>query len=337
MTRSTDLLLFLQVVVYSFVIGGMIPLLVPRIAVDFSNIFVGGLNGSLIGASCMIVEISFLSNRSIRWLRRLPIAVIILMRAFAYSICIVCGLTLPALLVLGEALWLESNFALSFWMSISIAFGISTLIELLQLLGKEAAISILTGRYRRPRAEDRIVMFADLAGSTALAERLGDLKFHELLGDVAYDLDKPIAASGGETHRYVGEAIIVTWSMEKPANFARSVACAHAIIDTLARTSDDFVARYGQPMRMRIALHCGPVAAGEVGGWKKEIALLGDTMNSTARIEGAARDFGADIVISDAIKTHLPEEWAGKLDRLPDYEAHGKQDALRLWTVRPDA
>lgn len=43
------------------------------------------------------------------------------------------------------------------------------------------------------------------------------------------------------------------------------------------------------------------------GDWKIEVALLGDTMNTTARIEGAARRFGASTVLSNAVVQKLPE------------------------------
>ena len=139
--------------------------------------------------------------------------------------------------------------------------------------------------------------------------------------------------NGGETHRYIGDAIVTTWSMDKAKNVERCLLCAKAINRALEDKANEYMARYGQSMRMRIAVHCGPVAAGEIGAWKKEISLLGDTMNTTARIEGAAREFGSEIVVSDAIRRGLPEFWQSKLVGLPDFAAHGKQDALKLWAI----
>jgi adenylate cyclase len=45
-------------------------------------------------------------------------------------------------------------------------------------------------------------------------------------------------------------------------------------------------------------VHAGPLVAGEIGGFKREIALLGDTMNTAARIEQACRDTGHDLLAS---------------------------------------
>jgi adenylate cyclase len=37
----------------------------------------------------------------------------------------------------------------------------------------------VTGRYHRPRLEGRVLLFIDMEGLTALAERLGPLVFHQ--------------------------------------------------------------------------------------------------------------------------------------------------------------
>jgi adenylate cyclase len=49
---------------------------------------------------------------------------------------------------------------------------------------------------------------------------------------------------------------------------------------------------------MRIAMHCGPVVAGELGVLRREIAFSGETVNTTARIETFAKDADREIVVS---------------------------------------
>ncbi|WP_432817103.1 adenylate/guanylate cyclase domain-containing protein [Sulfitobacter sp. JB4-11] len=333
MNNNSTIIFFAKVVGFSFLIGPLIALFSGNVVTDWQRVLLSGVSGAMIGSGCVLLEYFAFSNRSIRWLREIPLIMVVGLRAIAYSIIIVGGLVLPSLLFLGTRLWLDPDFFFSFWVSIGVATGLSMSGELFQLLGKEAALAVFTGRYRRPRIEQRIIMFADLTGSTALAEKLGDLRFHELLGDVAYDLEKPIVTTGGETHRYVGDAIIITWSMDKAENFERCLLCAKAMVQALEDKASGYIARYGQSMRMRIAIHCGPVAAGEIGAWKKEISLLGDTMNTTARIESAARRFESDIVVSDAIRRELPNELKSRFVGLPDFAAHGKKDALRLWAL----
>lgn len=325
----------LKIISISFLIGAVLPLLFATDSFSAYGMLVSGLTGGLIGAGCSMAEYALFQNRSIRWLRQIPLATVVVLRAATYSTVILVSMGVPAYLMLAQIIWRDPDFQFYFWLSAAIATAVSTSGELAQLLGREATLAVITGRYRRPRLEHRIVMFADLIGSTALAERLGDLQFHELLGDVSYDLSVPIEEHGGETYRYVGDAVIVTWPMDHPKNFEHSVACALGMVSALENAVPSYMARYGVATGIRIAIHCGPVAAGEVGVWKKEIALLGDTMNTAARVEGAARDFGVDIVISDDVKTALPPTLQEQLVPMPDYAARGKQACLTLWSVKP--
>jgi adenylate cyclase len=51
-------------------------------------------------------------------------------------------------------------------------------------------------------------------------------------------------------------------------------------------------------VQVRAGLHCGPVVVGEMGSVKKEIALLGDTLNTAARLVDACRDTGDSVLAS---------------------------------------
>src|SRR5262249_62423918 len=71
--------------------------------------------------------------------------------------------------------------------SFGFAFGINLAIVLGRLLGPCVVLSLLTGRYHRPREEQRLVLFMDLRGSTPAAEKLGRAQFHRCLNRVVRD------------------------------------------------------------------------------------------------------------------------------------------------------
>ncbi len=56
-----------------------------------------------------------------------------------------------------------------------------------------------------------MLLFLDLAGSTTLAEQMGELRVQDLLTRFFYDIDAAIVAHGGEVHAYVGDEVIVSW------------------------------------------------------------------------------------------------------------------------------
>ena len=330
----TRVAFFGKIIVISAAIGMMI----SAIRHDGTGLWIalieGALSGILIGIGCTVTELLSRSTQRGGLVRRLPVAALVVMRALAFSCVILTGLTLPFLLVSGVRLWQEPGFGTAFLVSSLIAAIISIIVEVTRLLGTESTLSLVSGRYRRPRLENRIVLFADLVGSTTLAERIGDLRFHEFLGDVAHDVSPAIEQARGDVHRYVGDAVIVTWRLNQKNACDASLRCAQGMHQALEDVADRYRDDFGSAPHLRIALHCGPVAAGEIGNWKKEIALLGDTMNTAARIESAARDLGARTAVSDDMVKLLSEPAKATLTLLPDYAAHGKSEALTLWTVK---
>lgn len=323
---------YFKILAASALIGALISaLLDDELAVP--NLVQGAISGLIIGLGCSMSELIIATIANQPWSRRFSLVVFVVIRAVGFSLSIVIGLTGPIFVLTGDVYWHDPSFGIVFGISVLASSAFSVAIEITRLLGKEATISVLTGRYRRPRLEERIVLFADLVGSTPLAERIGDLRFHEFLGDVAFDLARPVEWAGGDVHRYVGDAVIVTWPLKKKNAADAAVACAARMHGALAKAAPRYEAQFGTAPRLRIAIHCGPVAAGEIGDWKREIALLGDTMNTAARLEGAARDLDAKTVLSGNLRRHLSETVQLELQSLPSYLASGKRDRLAIWAA----
>ncbi len=149
-----------------------------------------------------------------------------------------------------------------------------------------------------PREEERIVLILDIVDSTGVAERLGNVRFHSLLSDVFVRLSGMVEAHGGEVQRLVGDQIIATWPLCSEQENARAVQCVFACREALDAVRCTLVRRYGEALTFRAALHFGPLAAGEIGGAGPEVVLLGDAMNTAARIEQACRTTGQDTLLS---------------------------------------
>lgn len=300
-----------------------------------TDLLFGALIGLVIAAGCSISEFQLFSNPKLRATRRLRPIVLMALRGGVYSIVIVFGLSVPGLVSTAPLIWEDPAFVQVFVVSAFVAYAISFAFELTRLLGPEATKALIWGRYAQAQLENRVILFADVVGSTALAEKIGQLKFHDFLRDVAQDVAGPVEATAGEIHKYVGDAVIVTWPLEAGTKGDACYRCALGMIQALTDQKDYYKKTYGAEARLRIGIHCGEVAAGEIGDWKKEIALLGDPMNTTARIEGAAKALLVDIALSDDIAKKLSEKSRTELTKLPPFHASGKQQDLILWSASP--
>src|SRR3546814_2461537 len=99
--------------------------------------------------------------------------------------------------------------------------------EMAQLLGPGVLGDLMRGRYHQPRRENRLFVFFDMRGSTAIAERIGDVTFHRLLNRFFIDLTEAVLPWHGIVHKYVGDELLVTWPLDgRPGSHAPCVFAA---------------------------------------------------------------------------------------------------------------
>ena len=182
--------------------------------------------------------------------------------------------------------------------SLIAAFVVVFIFDISRLLGQNVLLNFITGRYHEPRLEERVFLFIDMEGSTGFAERIGPLAFHRLVSRFVDNLTEPIVAAQGEIHRYIGDEVIATWKLEDGITEARCVAACFAAMDQLARLALDYERDFGAAVNVRAGLHRGPVVTGEMGSMKREIVFLGDTVNTTARIQEFCRQTGDRVLAS---------------------------------------
>ena len=205
------------------------------------------------------------------------------------------------------------------------------------LLGQNVLLNFITGHYHRPRLEQRAFLFIDIEGSTALAERLGELAFHRLVNRFVVDITDPIVAAYGEIHRYVGDELIATWKLADGLADARCVRACFDALDRLAALTLEYQHAFGTAVYCRAGLHCGPVVAGEMGSVKREIVFLGDTVNTAARIQEFCGRTG-DRVLASATLVDLLELPAGITKRpLADLRLRGKESQIVLYALEKEA
>jgi adenylate cyclase len=201
-----------------------------------------------------------------------------------------------------------------------LAFITFTLIvrQITKVIGPRVLGNLLIGRYHNPVEENRIFLFVDLIGSTALANQYGDLGLQRLLTRFFFDIGRPVAEHGGEIHAYIGDEVIITWPYETGIERARCVRCFFALKNVLDGHSEVYGKLFGVHPKIRAGLHGGSVIVSECGDTKKSIVYFGDTMNTAARLEGEAKRLNEELIVSEKLLQAIT---------LPDgIEMHSKGD-----------
>ncbi|MDG4475073.1 CHASE2 domain-containing protein [Thiovibrio frasassiensis] len=155
------------------------------------------------------------------------------------------------------------------------------------------------------------IFFSDLAGFTTMSERLDPERLTLLLNEYLSAMTDIILASGGTIDKYEGDAIIAFWNAPLTQNdhAARAVRSALHCQERLAGLRPDFKARFGCDLFMRIGINTGSVVVGNLGSSQRfDYSILGDSANVAARLEGVNKEFGTEILISEACRNQLPGE-----------------------------
>src|SRR5439155_9119320 len=128
------------------------------------------------------------------------------------------------------------------------------------------------------------IMFSDIEGSTALADRLGDSRFMDVLREHNAVIREQVRANGGFEVKSEGDGFMVAFQSARKA-----LACASAI-------QQAFVERNGtveEPVRVRIGLHAGEVI-------KEGEDFFGRNVIMAARV--ASQAHGGEILASSVLK-----------------------------------
>jgi adenylate cyclase len=158
--------------------------------------------------------------------------------------------------------------------------------------------NFILGRYNKPKEENRIFMFLDIRSSTTIAEKLGHIKYHNLLNDFIDDINDSIIFSKGEIYQYIGDEVTVSWTMKNGIENENCLKCFFNIVDEIKNKSSRYLERYGIIPDFKTGLHCGEVTIGEVGVIKKEIVFTGDVLNTTARIQELCNTYNVRLLVS---------------------------------------
>ncbi|MEL6970599.1 MAG: adenylate/guanylate cyclase domain-containing protein [Bacteroidota bacterium] len=199
-------------------------------------------------------------------------------------------------------------------------------------IGQAVLLNFFTGKYHQPLEEERVYMFLDMKSSTTIAERLGHVRYFEMLKEYYIDLSDPIIDYGGEIYQYVGDEVIVTWKV-KPGFANNALHCFFAMKVALQQQVEKYQSTYGVVPSFKAGIHFGRVTTGEIGVIKKEITFSGDVLNTTARIQGLCNAYQVDLLISEKLANALEPNGTLEAKSMGEAELRGRNEKVGLYTV----
>ena len=301
-------------------------------------VFVGGL---AVGA----FEVLFLRKRFMRH----SFARKIFYKASIYVVIIVSFLSLVTLIVnaielqtsiFDPSIWallgiFFSNFA--FWSITLYIAALMTVVLFYSEMSENVGIHVLhnffLGKYHKPVEEERIFMFLDMNASTTIAEKLGHIKYFKLLKKYYTDLSESVIDYSGEIYQYVGDELVVSWSVNNGLYNNGCLQCFFSMQKALQSQSENYLSEFDVLPTFKAGLHIGHVTTGEIGEIKKDIIFTGDVLNTTARIQGLCKTFQVKILLSEPLlqRMKLGPEWSVR--PLGEQTLRGRKGGMKVSTV----
>ncbi len=190
-----------------------------------------------------------------------------------------------------------------------------------------------------PTTRERVlsvsVLFSDLAGFTAFAERANPKDVADVL-DTYYAKAAPLITRefGGDVEKFIGDGMMATFNTrgDKPDHAVRAAGAALALQRELTAVAD---ANPGWP-RLRVGVNSGEAVVREMGGdGFVAYVVVGDTVNTASRLESEAPEGG--VLIGVETRRALPD--GSLVEAVPPLRVKGKQDVVEayLLSALPDS
>lgn len=207
-------------------------------------------------------------------------------------------------------------------------------LQINHLLGEGTLWKFIRGRYHKPHEEERIFMFLDMKGSTAIAEQLGHVRFYTLLNELFYEISNPVLQTKAEIYQYVGDEVILTWPVAQGLEQSNCLRSFFLFQEGLLRNREHYLKTYGVEPEFKAGLHMGKVVSAQIGDLKREITYNGDTLNTTARIQHECNKYGRDCLVSGVLRNRLRPVTVFHWESMGVVTLRGKETEVELFSVR---
>jgi len=172
-----------------------------------------------------------------------------------------------------------------------------------------------------PQAREATILIADIQGFTGLSEQRRPAELIPLLNQFFEEAGEHIAAAGGVVIAYLGDGFLAAFNVadDCPAHAAAGLAAGRQLQALVAGREFD-----GLAFRLRVGVATGGVAAGSVGGGKRQsYTVYGDTVNLAQRLETLCKEVGCGLLASEASWSGAgcPADW----ERVGELSVRGRQ------------
>ena len=140
--------------------------------------------------------------------------------------------------------------------------------------------------------------------------------------------------TGGRLDKFIGDGVMALFGIgANPGEGCRqALAAAKAMAENLQEINQTLQHDLNEPLRIGIGIHAGPAIVGEMGhGRATSITAIGDAVNTASRLEALTKEYGCQLIVSEAVAHHAGLDTAG-CER-HEIEIRGRREPLAIYAI----
>jgi len=299
------------------------------------------------------VRVSAITNLLLAAAVALTVCIIVMMIPVLWQLALMViayggGLFLLVMLAFRENIWIDgvlmaASLGLPFAMSVAFSYATEgrQRRQIKQTFSRYMSDLLIQDLLKHPEklrlgGEKRVltVFFSDLAGFTSLSERLSPEEVVTLLNRYLTTMTDIILAGGGLIDKYEGDAIMAFWGAPIPQEDHAARACLAALDNQkrLAELREEFIHMGLPPVHARIGINTGEMIIGNMGSNQRfDFTVIGDSVNLASRLEGAGKEYGTRILISE--ETYRQASGQVEVREVDWLRVKGKEMPVRIYEL----
>lgn len=154
------------------------------------------------------------------------------------------------------------------------------------------------------------VLFSDIRGFTTISEKMTPEELIMLLNEYLTAMTNQVFYYDGLLDKYMGDAIMAVFGapLDQPDHARRACLTALAMMRELRRLQNKWEAEGRPVFDIGIGINSGEMVVGNMGSAMRfDYTVMGDMVNLGSRLEGANKEYGTNIIISEFTYNHVKD------------------------------
>jgi adenylate cyclase len=214
------------------------------------------------------------------------------------------------------------------------------------VMGKYLSPAVMTEVLKDPDAlklggqkVEMTVLFSDIRGFTSMSEKMDPQTLVQFLNEYLTEMTNIVYEHEGVLDKYIGDAVMAFWGAPKAQPNHAELACRTGfhMMRRLRELRKGWEERGLPHLDIGVGINTGFMTVGNVGSKSRfDYTIIGDSVNLGSRLEATNKEYGTNIILSEATLLHLGDAFnvrfldliavKGKKEAAPIYELIGPKD-----------